>query len=66
MYADPIVDEIHRFREQLLAQHHGDFSAYFAALTQAQRLHPERYKSFAPQSTPPSAQATPIRPSPSK
>jgi hypothetical protein len=66
MYADPIVDEIHQFREQLLAQHHGDFTAYFAALAQAQRLHPERYKSFASKSTPPSAQATPIRPSHSK
>jgi hypothetical protein len=66
MYADPIVDEIHQFREQLLAQHNGDFSAYFAALLQAQRLHPERYTSFPPQNAPPSAHAAPIQPAPSK
>jgi hypothetical protein len=66
MYADPIVDEIHQFREQLLAKHNGDFSAYFAALLQAQRLHPERYTSFAPQSARASAQAAPIQPAPSK
>jgi hypothetical protein len=46
MYTDPIVDEIHQFREQLLAQHQGDFAAYFASLLQAQQLDPQRYISF--------------------
>jgi hypothetical protein len=47
MYKDPIVDEIHQFREQLLSQHQGDFAAYFHSLLLAQQLHPERYASFA-------------------
>jgi hypothetical protein len=46
MYNDTIVNEIHQFRAQLLAQHHGDFAAYFAALLQKQQQHPERYASF--------------------
>jgi hypothetical protein len=47
MYKDPVVDEVHQFRQQLLDQHHGDFAAYFASLLQAQQQHPERYASFA-------------------
>jgi hypothetical protein len=46
MYIDPIVDEIHRFREQLLAQHGGDFAAYFDSLLKAQRISPQQYTSF--------------------
>jgi hypothetical protein len=49
MIQDPIVDEIHQIREQLLAQHGGDFAAYVASLQQAQQQHPERYASFAQQ-----------------
>ena len=47
MYQDAIVQEVHQFREQLLAQHQGDFAAYFASLLQAQQLNPQRYVSFA-------------------
>jgi hypothetical protein len=47
MPIDTIVDEIHQIREQLLRQHGGDFSAYFAALLQKQRQSPESYVSFA-------------------
>jgi hypothetical protein len=47
MYTDPIVDEIHQIRQQLLAQHQGDFAAYFASLLKAQQLNPQRYVSFA-------------------
>jgi hypothetical protein len=47
MYKDPVVDEVHQFRQQLLDQHHGDFAAYFASLLQTQQQHPERYASFA-------------------
>jgi hypothetical protein len=47
MPIDTIVDEIHQIRDQLLSQHGGDFSAYFAALLQKQRQSPERYVSFA-------------------
>ena len=46
MLDDPIVDEIHAVRAQLLNQHGGDLSAYFSALLQTQQLHPERYVSF--------------------
>ncbi len=48
MYTDPIVDEIHQIREQLLAQHGGDFAAYFASLLQTQQLNPKGYVSFVP------------------
>ena len=48
MYTDPIVDEIHQIREQLLAQHGGGFAAYFASLQQVQQLNPQRYVSFTP------------------
>jgi hypothetical protein len=47
MVNDPIVSEIHQFREQLLAQYQGDFAAYFAALLAKQSLHPEQYAAFA-------------------
>lgn len=47
MINDTIVEEIHQIRAQLLAQHGGDFAAYFAALLQKQQQHPERYASFA-------------------
>lgn len=58
MLNDAIVEEIHQIRAQLLAQHGGDFAAYFAALVKKQLLHPEQYASFAqPASTsqPPSS-----------
>ena len=48
---DTIVDEIHEVRAQLLAQHGGDFAAYFASLVQKQNEHPERYVSFVQSST---------------
>jgi hypothetical protein len=48
---DTIVDEIHEVRAQLLAQHGGDFAAYFASLVQKQNQHPERYVSFVQSST---------------
>ncbi len=51
MLNDTIVDEIHEIRAQLLAQHGGDFAAYFAALVQKQNEHPERYVSFVQAST---------------
>lgn len=43
---DTIVDEIHQFRAQLLAQNRGDFAAYFATLMQRQQENPQRYASF--------------------
>jgi hypothetical protein len=43
---EPIVDEIHQFRAQLLAQHGGDIAVYFAALQKNQQVHRERYVSF--------------------
>ncbi len=43
MVDDPIVEEVHQAREQLLAQYQGSFEAYFASLMQAQQLHPEKY-----------------------
>ena len=46
MLNDTIVNEIHEVRAQLLAQHGGDFAAYFASLVQKQNEHPERYVSF--------------------
>jgi hypothetical protein len=46
MYQDPIVEEIHQARAQLLAKHQGNFEAYFASLMQTQHAHPERYVSF--------------------
>ncbi len=46
MSNDTIVDEIHAVRAQLLNQHGGDFSAYFAALLHKQKQHPEQYVSF--------------------
>jgi hypothetical protein len=46
MLNDPIVDEIHQFRAQLLEEHGGNLAAYFAALIQKQQQHPERYVSF--------------------
>lgn len=48
MTTDTIVDEIHQFRQQLLAQHGGNFAAYFASLLRIQQLHPERYTSLVP------------------
>ena len=51
MLTDTIVDEIHEARAQLLAQHDGDFAAYFASLVQKQNEHPERYVSFVQSST---------------
>jgi hypothetical protein len=56
MYTDPIVDEIHQFRAQLLSQHQGDFAAYFKSLLQAQQQHPERYASFVHPATTAKAQ----------
>jgi hypothetical protein len=47
MHNDAIVEEIHQIRAQLLAQHGGDFAAYFASLLKEQQAHPERYASFA-------------------
>lgn len=47
MYQDPIVEEIHQARAQLLAQYQGNFEIYFASLMQTQNAHPERYVSFA-------------------
>ena len=32
MMNDPIVDEVHRTREQILAQYNGDLDAYFKDL----------------------------------
>lgn len=52
MIHDTIVDEIHQFRAQLLAQHHDDFAAYFAALMQKQQQDPQRYASFMQPATP--------------
>jgi hypothetical protein len=46
MPIDTIVDEIHQIRAQLLSEHGGDFSAYFASLLQKQRQSPERYVRF--------------------
>ena len=46
MYKDPIVEEVHQARAQILAKHKGNFEAYFAALMQTQQAHPERYVSF--------------------
>jgi hypothetical protein len=46
MLNDPIVDEIHQFRAQLLDQHGGDIAVYFAALQNKQRAQPGRYVSF--------------------
>lgn len=43
---DTIVEEIHQFRAQLLAQNSDDFAAYFATLMQRQQENPERYASF--------------------
>lgn len=51
MPTDTIVDEIHEARAQLLTQHGGDFTAYFASLLQKQNEHPERYVSFVQSST---------------
>lgn len=52
MIHDTIVDEIHQFRAQLLAQHKGDFAAYFATLLQKQQQYPQRYMSFMQPSVP--------------
>lgn len=60
MMNDPIVEEIHQIRAQLLQQHGGDFAAYFAALMQKQQQHPERYASFA--QTAPSSQNVNLKP----
>lgn len=46
MYQDPIVEEIHQARAQILAKYQGNFETYFATLMQAQQAHPERYVSF--------------------
>jgi hypothetical protein len=50
MYQDPIVEEIHQTRAQILAQHQGKFETYFASLMKnqrdRQRVHPEHYVSF--------------------
>ena len=46
MYQDPIVEEIHQARAQILANHQGNFEAYFTTLMQTQNAHPERYVSF--------------------
>lgn len=69
MIQDTIVDEIHQFRAQLLAQHQGDFATYFAALLARQQQHPERYASFVQpasgqqsSSFAPSTQRTPSAP----
>jgi hypothetical protein len=51
MINDPIVEEIHQIRAQLLQQHNGDFASYFAALMQKQQQHPERYASFVQAAT---------------
>jgi hypothetical protein len=47
---DPIVDELHRVRQQLLDQHHGSFDDYFASLLRAQREQPHKYEQLV---TPP-------------
>ncbi len=61
MLNDTIVEEIHQIRAQLLAQHGGDFAAYFAALVQQQQLHPEQYASFAqPASTSQPTSSSPL------
>jgi hypothetical protein len=65
MYSDTIVNEIHQFRAQLLDKHQGDFSAYFAALLQKQREHPERYATFT-KSAVPAHQTSPLKPPQSK
>lgn len=50
MYQDPIVEEIHQARAEILAQHQGNFETYFKTLMrtqrETQRLHPENYVSF--------------------
>lgn len=46
MYQDPIVEEIHQARAQILAKHQGNFEAYFTTLMQTQNAHPDRYVSF--------------------
>lgn len=61
MIHDTIVDEIHQFRAQLLAEHHGDFAAYFAALMQKQQQDPKRYASFM---QPVTLQTRPLPPTP--
>ncbi len=60
MIHDTIVEEIHQFRAQLLAQHKGDFAAYFATLIQKQQQHPQRYTSFMLQSVPQAPVPPPI------
>jgi hypothetical protein len=52
MTTDTIVDEIHQFRQQLLAQHGGNLTAYFASLLRTQQQHPERYTSLAQPASP--------------
>lgn len=47
MYQDPIVEEVHQARAEILAKYQGNFEAYFADLMQnqreGQRNHPENY-----------------------
>lgn len=42
MNQDPIVEEIHRIREKLLAECGGDFQKYMDSLRQAQEEHRDR------------------------
>lgn len=60
MTHDNIVDEIHQFRAQLLAQHNGDFVAYFAALMYKQQQDPQRYASFMQPAAPQAPVLPPI------
>lgn len=43
---DEIVEEVHRVREELLAEHGGDLHAYVETLRQAEAEHPERLVSL--------------------
>jgi hypothetical protein len=60
MFQDPIVEEIHQARTDLLAKHQGNFEAYFASLMQTQRKHPERYVSFELQNLATQTSANPV------
>jgi hypothetical protein len=42
MYHDPIVEEVHRIRDQLLAECGGDMDLYIEKIKEFEKLHPER------------------------
>lgn len=48
MFTEPIVEEIHRVREQLLAESAGDLDKLIESLKASEREHPERLASPAP------------------